>query len=312
MNTLSSPNPTASVSAWDDQQRPAPLVCKGLVKRFGQHEVLRGVDLAIPAGAVVGLVGTNGSGKSTLIKCLLGLLKPTAGHSTLFGEEPWFLSTRAKQNLGYVPQVVQLYPWMRVRQLVAYTSAFYEGWNADWAETLLERLDLPRDHRVGPLSTGQKQKLALVLALGHRPELLILDEPVASLDPIARRELLKSLIELNLDNHHTILFSTHITSDLERIASHVALLNNGRIMLFDELDVLKDRVKRLRLRSTHTLPPTLQIPGALRTQIDGDTALVTVTDSSESLLAQLRDQYQAEVMVEDLNLEDIFVELHPQ
>jgi ABC-2 type transport system ATP-binding protein len=247
-----------------------------------------------------------------LIKCLLGLLKPTGGQATLFGEDPWFLSAKSKQNLGYVPQVVQLYPWMRVQQMVEYTSSFYERWNPDWTDTLLDRLELPRDHRIGPLSTGQLQKLALVLALGHRPELLILDEPVASLDPIARRELLRSLIELTLDHNHTVLFSTHITSDLERVASHIALLSKGRIALFDELDAVKERVKRLRLKSTSQLPSTLDIPGAIRTHVDGDEALVTVTDASEELLAQVRNRYHAEVAVEDLNLEDIFVELHQQ
>jgi len=290
--------------------RPPLVVCEDLCKSFSTQLVLKGVDIAIPAGAVVGLVGTNGSGKSTLIKCLLGLLKPTRGKATLFGEDPWNLSTKSKGKLGYVPQVVQLYPWMRVDQIVAYTSAFYENWDPDWVDLLLDRMDLPRDRRVGPLSTGQKQKLALVLALGHRPELLILDEPVASLDPIARRELLKSLMELTLDNQHTVFFSTHITSDLERVASHIAFLQEGRIALFDELDAIKDRVKRLRLNSTDPLPKNLQIRGALRMKVDENQALVAVTDLDDNLLHEIRSKYNAEIMVEDLNLEDIFVELH--
>lgn len=307
MNSLSTAGASDSTST--APHHSAPLACQGLCKSFGSHDILRGVDLAVPAGAVVGLVGTNGSGKSTLIKCLLGLLKPTRGQAAVFGEDPWILSTQAKQQLGYVPQVVQLYPWMRVEQIVEYTSAFYEGWNSDWVDTLIERLELPRDQKIGPLSPGQLQKLALVLALGHRPELLILDEPVASLDPIARRELLRTLIEMTLDQHHTVLFSTHITSDLERVASHVAMLNQGRIVLFDELDAVKDRVKRLRLTSTHALPATLEIRGALRTRVDGDKALITVTDASDDLIADVRDNYHADVAVDDLNLEDIFVEL---
>ncbi len=296
-----------------DGSASQPLIlCQELRKSFSGREVLKGVNLAIPSGAVVGLVGTNGSGKSTLIKCLLGLLKPTGGQAKLFGEDPWFLSTASKGNLGYVPQVVQLYPWMRVEQIVSYTAAFYERWDHDWTKILLGRLDLPGDQRVGPLSTGQQQKLALVLALGHRPELLILDEPVASLDPIARRELLRSLMELTLDNRHTILFSTHITSDLERVATHIAMLREGKIVLFDELDSVKDRVKRLRLKSAQTLPDKLQIRGALRMQIDGDQALVAVADLDDALLSEIRQRYQAEVDVEDLNLEDIFVEMHQE
>lgn len=289
----------------------APVIStRQLKKSFGSKSVLQGVDLNVPAGAVVGLVGTNGSGKSTLIKCLLGLLRPTAGTISLLGEEPWNLSASAKSRLGYVPQIVRLYPWMKVRHVVAYTSAFYDGWDSDWAETLLDRWDLPRDHRVGPLSPGQLQKLALVLALGYRPELLVLDEPVASLDPVARREFLRSLLELCQDEQHTVLFSTHITSDLERVASHLAILKQGRIVLFDELDAVKDRVKRLRISAVNDLPRNFSVRGALRMEVTGRQALVAVADLDDDLANEVRDKWQADVAVEDLNLEDIFLELH--
>jgi ABC-2 type transport system ATP-binding protein len=281
-----------------------------LKKTFGSKAVLQGVDLNVPAGAVVGLVGTNGSGKSTLIKCLLGLLRPTSGTISLLGEEPWDLSASAKSRLGYVPQIVRLYPWMKVKHVVAYTSAFYDGWDSAWAETLLDRWELPREHRVAPLSPGQLQKLALVLALGYRPELLVLDEPVASLDPIARREFLRSLLEVCQDERHTVLFSTHITSDLERVASHLAVLKHGRIVLFDELDAVKDRVKRLRVTAANDLPPEFSVRGALRTEVSGRQALVAVADLDDSLIGEVHDKWQADVAVEDLNLEDIFLELH--
>lgn len=294
----------------DNSSTEPVVVCEGLGKRFDRHDVLRGIDLTVPRGTVVGLVGTNGSGKSTLIKCLLGLLQPTMGQARVWGEDPWYLSAESKAKLGYVPQTVQLFPWMRVDELLDYIGAFYESWDREYVETLLNRLVIPRDQKVGPLSVGQQQKLALVLAMGHRPPLLILDEPVASLDPIARRELLKMLMELALDNSHTVLFSTHITSDLERVATHVALLRDGRIQLFDELDAMKDRVKRLRLTSSSTLPTQINMRGVIRTQVDGSNALVTVTDLNDELLTELRNRYDAEIAVEDLNLEDIFVELH--
>ena len=199
---------------------------------------------------------------------------------------------------------------MKVRHVVAYTSAFYDGWDSTWVETLLDRWELPREHRVGPLSPGQLQKLALVLALGHRPELLVFDEPVASLDPIARREFLRSLLELCQDEQHTVLFSTHITSDLERVASHLAILKQGRIVLFDELDAVKDRVKRLRVTAANDLPPEFFVRGALRSEVAGNQALVAVADLDEGLVDEVRNKWQADVTVEDLNLEDIFLELH--
>ncbi len=289
----------------------SPIVhVNGLTKRFGSHDVLRDLDWQIGRGSVVGLVGTNGSGKSTLIKCLLGLLSPTAGQIQLFGEDPWTLSAAAKERLGYVPQTVQLYPWMTVDQITRYVGAFYRNWDQAWVAALIDRWQLPRNHRVGPMSPGQLQKLALVLAIGHRPELLILDEPVASLDPLARREFLRSLLELTGDNEHTVLFSTHITSDLERVASHVAMLRDGRIALFDELDAVKDRVKRLRISAVNDLPSTFAVRGALRTQVDGRNALVAVSDLDGRLVREVETEWQANVAVEDLNLEDIFLELH--
>lgn len=225
-----------------------------LHKQFGSTKVLQGVNLQIPRGQVIGLLGLNGSGKSTLIKCLLGLLKPNRGSVTMLGRDAWHLDDEQKLKLGYVPQEIALYPWMTVRQTVEYVSAFYHTWDTKWSDELLRRWELPLHDRFGPLSVGQKQKLALVLALGHRPELLILDEPVASLDPVARRWFLESILEMAADEQHTVLFSTHITSDLERVASHVALMKQGQVVFHDELDALKDQVKRLRLRAAADLP----------------------------------------------------------
>ncbi len=281
-----------------------------LRKAYGENEVLHGVDMEVPAGAIVGLIGTNGSGKSTLIKCLLGLLRATSGKMQIFGEDVWDLSAEAKSRLCYVPQEVRVYPWMRVKHVIDYTAAFYPNWNDDWTKDLVERWELPRDARVSSLSGGQAQKLALVLGLAYRPELMILDEPVASLDPVGRREFLRSVLELTAGDDRTVLFSTHITSDLERIASHVAILREGRIAYFDELDVLKDQFKRLRIQSGRELPSSFSVAGSLRTDVQGQTALVAMPHVSEPLIAELESTWDASVHVEDLNLEEIFVELH--
>lgn len=283
-----------------------------LHKQFGSTKVLQGVNLQIPRGQVIGLLGLNGSGKSTLIKCLLGLLKPTSGSITVLGRDAWHLDDQQKIKIGYVPQEITLYPWMTVRQTVDYVSAFYRTWDIKWSDELLRRWELPLHDRFGPLSVGQKQKLALVLALGHRPELLILDEPVASLDPVARRWFLESILEMAADEQHTVLFSTHITSDLERVASHVALMKQGQIVFHDELDALKDQVKRLRLRSAADLPASFAVRDSLRIEVEGRNAVVTVPRVSEELVGELRQRWSADIAVEDLNLEEIFLELHQE
>ncbi len=189
------------------------IEARGAEKTFGNHAVLRGADMVIQQGQVVGLLGSNGAGKSTLIKCLLGLLRVDAGSVQLFGEDSWDLSPTVKARLGYVPQSAKFYGWMKVRQLLDYWGTFYPTWDKAWVSELAKRFELPLDHRVGPLSPGQLQRLAFVVALGHRPELLILDEPVASLDPVGRRDTLRQLIDLTQDGEHTVLFSTHILSD---------------------------------------------------------------------------------------------------
>jgi ABC-2 type transport system ATP-binding protein len=264
----------------------------------------------VPHGQVIGLLGLNGSGKSTLIKCLLGLLRPEAGSAAILGTDSWQLAARDKALIGYVPQETMLYPWLTVRQTVAYVSSFYSLWDRPWGEELIRRWDLPLGHRVGPLSVGQKQKLALVLALGHRPEVLILDEPVASLDPVARRWFLETVLETVADGVGTVLFSTHITSDLERIASHVALLRDGRLEFHDEIDALKERIKRLRITAPADLPRDFRLPGTLHAAVSGSQAIVTVDGVDERLIADVRERFAADVIVDDLNLEEIFLELH--
>lgn len=288
----------------------AVISTQQVCRRFGNKEVLCGVDLAIPRGSVVGLLGKNATGKSTLIKCLLGLLRIDAGTMRVLGEDPWWLSARSKARLGYVPQEISLYGWMRVGQILQYTAAFYPRWNSALADRLVRQWELPPNDRVAPLSPGQLQKLAIVLALGHEPDLLVLDEPVAALDPVARRDFLRTILEIAQSENRTILFSTHITSDLERVADRVAILRDGRIVFHDELDVLKDSVKRLRITAARELPASFAVRGSLRMEVAGRSALVAVGDVGNSLIDELRTTWDATVDVEDLSLEDIFLEMH--
>jgi ABC-2 type transport system ATP-binding protein len=285
------------------------LDLRGVSKSFGHKPVLKEVDLSLSAGSVLGLVGKNGTGKTTLLKCALGLRHPQRGDVRILGEPAWELSAAGKERLGYVPQKIDLYPWMKIRQITAYTGAFYPRWNKALVERLLREWELNPEDRVGPLSVGQTQKLAIILALGHEPDLLVLDEPAASLDPVARRQFLETL--LDMVGARTVLFSTHITSDLERVADRVAVLKDGKIVYSGELDALKDSVKRLHVQAAAPLPNgSFRVPGMLHAKVTGNEAVVSVQDFTADLPERIAQQWSASVAVQDLNLEDIFLELH--
>jgi ABC-2 type transport system ATP-binding protein len=292
----------------------SPLHFDRVSKYFDDHRALDAVSLAVPKGSVTGLLGTNGAGKSTLIKCAVGLIRPNWGRATLLDQNSWDLDADAKSRLGYVPQAIELHGWMRVGQLLDYTAAFYPRWNDPFARSLLAGWDVPSDRKVKTLSPGTLQKLAIVLALAHEPELLILDEPASALDPAARRQFLATLIDLSsaaaaAQRPRTILFSTHITSDLERVADRVALMRGGRLVLENDLDVLKDAVKRLHVTAERPLAPDFDVPGRLRRRVAGHEALVSVRAASPDLLESIERDYSASVRVEDLSLEDIFLEM---
>ena len=221
------------------------LALQGLTVSFGTQRVLDGLDWSLPAGRVVGLLGRNGAGKTTLIETLLGLREPAAGQAQLLGQPALALGDDARARIGYVPQRSDLFEWLTADQLLAYFRSFYPRWNTAKVDGLMSRWDIARDKPIGKLSGGQQQRLSIIRALAHEPELLVLDEPVASLDPAARRDFLGELVDQVIDQRTTIVFSTHILSDLERVAVDVAFLSGGKIALHAPLDELLESSVRL-------------------------------------------------------------------
>ena len=221
------------------------LALQGLTVSFGKQRVLDGLDWSLPSGRVVGLLGRNGAGKTTLIETLLGLREPDAGTALLFGQSPAQLEDRNRARIGYVPQRSDLFEWLTADQLLAYFRSFYARWNTAKVDGLMSRWDIARDKPIGKLSGGQQQRLSIIRALAHEPELLVLDEPVASLDPAGRRDFLGELVDQVIAQHTTIVFSTHILSDLERVAVDVAFLSGGKIALHAPLDELLESSVRL-------------------------------------------------------------------
>ena len=220
---------------------------RGVAMRFGSKTVLDGLDWEVRRGQVVGLLGRNGAGKSTLMECMLGLRETDAGSIELFGEPVAALSDANRARIGYVPQKSDLFEWMTPLQMLAYFKALYPRWNEARVELLLGRWgfgQLMLNKPISRLSGGEKQRLSIIRALAHDPELLVLDEPASALDPAGRRAFLSELIDDVIERGTTVLFSTHILTDLERVALDVAFLKDGRIVLQGALDDLLEDAQR--------------------------------------------------------------------
>lgn len=289
-----------------DLDMDLPLAAHDLHLAFGTSEILQGVDLQVARGEVVGLIGRNGAGKSTLLACLLGLLQPQRGQARVFGGPALRLDDARKAQLGFVPQQPQAFGWMRVEELLAFAAQLYPHWDAQRAETLLRRWELDRRQSIGKLSPGQAQRLALVRALAARPALLVLDEPASALDPVARRDLMREIVTETCDAGTTVLFSSHIVSDLERVASRVAFLNQGRLLLDQPLDDLKDRVLRIGVPAPAAAALEAPLRGEMSRRQGADGSLVLVlhaTDLPSALLTV------PGIRIDRLGLEDLFIEV---
>jgi len=208
-----------------------------LGRRYGRRWALRDCDVTIPRGRVVGLVGTNGSGKSTLLHLIVGLLGPSEGSVDVLGQEPGSGSS-ALARVGFVAQDAPLYPSLSVADHLRLGRHLNPDWDGQSAQRRVERIGLDPGRRAGQLSGGQRAQLALTLAVAKRPELLVLDEPVASLDPIARREFLADLMEAVVDDELTVVLSSHLLTDVERVCDHVVVLAAGRVGIAGDVDEL--------------------------------------------------------------------------
>lgn len=295
---MNAADPQAHVAPQAESLHAANI--RNLTKAMGGEPVLRQMDWSIPAGRVIGLLGRNGSGKTTLLECLLGLRAPDFGEIRLFGETPRELSDATKARLGYVPQQSELFEWMTARDMLAFIGRHYARWEVDKVNALLDRWSVAPDRIISRLSVGEKQKLSIIRALGHSPDFLVLDEPVASLDPAARREFLREVVSLSLDHDATVLFSTHILTDLERVAFDVAVLHGGKILLEGPLDRLAEEVVRVRGPVEALSQAKAWAIGPWR------------PDAEKGVLVRLPDPAlatEAGLKVEALSLEDMFIEV---
>jgi ABC-2 type transport system ATP-binding protein len=282
-----------------------------LRRSFGSSEALRGLTLRVPRGSLYGFLGRNGAGKTTAIKIIAGLLKPDSGTVRVLGIDPFAFTPDDRRRVGYVSEKQILPAHMKVGALVAFTASFYPAWDHELARRLLDRFRLDRKKRIADLSQGGQRQVAFLLALAQRPELLILDEPASTLDVVARREFLDEVLELLRQDGPTVFLSSHILSDVERVADQIGIVADGVLRVSEPLDTLKETVKRVRFHSFSNGPGTFSLPGAFRTtrSADGRELLVTARIPDEGYLARAAQAAGASYEIEDMGLEEIFVEL---
>ena len=237
---------------------PIIEVC-GLVRRYGQKVALDGIDLVVERGTVQGLVGQNGAGKTTLVKHLLGLLKAQEGRVRVFGKDPVADPEGVLGRIGYLSEEGDIPTWMRLDELMRYSASFYRGWDPVYAEKLRDQFGLDPNVKLGALSKGQRARAGLLVALAFRPELLLLDEPSSGLDPVVRRDILAAVIRTVADDGRTVLFSSHLLTEVEQVADRVTMVRSGRQVLDDDLATLKATHLRidLLLPEPRLEPPTL-------------------------------------------------------
>jgi ABC-2 type transport system ATP-binding protein len=226
---------------------PAVLEVRGLQRHFGKVPAVDGVDLNVHEGEIYGFLGVNGAGKTTTIRLLLGIIAAEAGTISILGETTKRTSVAQKRRIGYVSQEQNFYPWMTCRTLGRFVGAFYPTWDKAEFSRLLAVLEVPEERRVSQLSGGMRAKLALALALAPHPAVLILDEPTAGLDPLARREFMQLIVAQARQHRRTTFFSSHLIDEVERCADRVGIIHQGRMRFEGALAELRETVRRVRV-----------------------------------------------------------------
>ena len=284
------------------------VVTHRLTKYYRGRPVVNSLDLRIPRGAVYGLLGRNGAGKSTAIKMLLGMVHPDCGRAELLGEDSSGLTPAVLARVAYLAEGHPLYRWMTVGQMVAFTRAFYPTWNARLVEQILDHFELSAKKRIRHLSRGQRAQVALALAVAPEPELLILDDPTIGLDTVVRRDFLESMIQIIQQQGRTILFSSHILADVERVADRIGVLVDGVLRVDCPTETFKQAVKRVVLefgRQPPAFPPCTGLVSCRQVGTRLELIVVRLDGEMQDRIAGLGPRTQ-EVL--DLNLEDAFIE----
>jgi ABC-2 type transport system ATP-binding protein len=279
-----------------------------LTKHYGRRAVVDSLDLRVPQGAVYRFLGRNGAGKSTTIKMLTGMVRPDSGKAFVLGEDVAQLAPAARSRIAYLAEGHPLYRWMTVGEMARFARAFYPSWNDRLLEQILDHFALPRRGKIRRLSNGQRAQLSLALAVAPDPELLILDDPTLGLDTVVRREFLESLIQVIQRRGRTILFSSHILGDVERVADRIGILVDGVLRVDCPTDVFKESVRKVVLEFGRTPPDFPGCRGLVSSRQAGaklELIVVGYGDEQRQICEALEPRA---IDVIELNLEDAFIE----
>jgi len=274
----------------------------GIRKQFRGNEVLKGVSFDVQPGQTFALLGRNAAGKTTLIRMLLGLLAPDAGSVSILGINPRTNPLAVRRRVGYLAEDQRMFGWMTVEQIVRFIAPFYDAWDDALAEQYLRQFELPRQTKIKNLSKGQNVRLGLLLALAHRPEVVILDDPVLGLDPIMRKEFNRDLIAHLQGEGRTVLYSSHLLYEVEPVADAVGILHRGQIVRQGATEELREQVKRLLVPAAEL--GRLQGLKVLDAAPAGERTALTVDDASDVIARLHRVGIEPEIV--DLNLDEIF------
>jgi ABC-2 type transport system ATP-binding protein len=276
------------------------------VRKEYPHFTLDDVNLELPTGSIMGFIGANGAGKSTTLRILMGLVHQDRGAVHVLGCEMPAQQAEAKRDVGFVSEDMRLYGAAPLAWHMEFIRSIYPSWDQAYAESLLKRFDLKAEQKIKGISHGQRVKAALLLVLARRPRLLVLDEPTTGLDPVARYEVLRALMEILADERRTILFSSQNTLDVEQISDQITFIDRGRIIDSADKETFLDRWRRLRL----DVPPAVVLPafpGIVETTSSGRLAVVT-TNGYEPAMAEMYHAAGVTVQaVDSMTLEEIFV-----
>ncbi len=284
------------------------IVTHRLTKYYGGRRVVNSLDLRIPRGSVYGFLGRNGAGKTTTIKMLVGMVRPDFGEAQLLGEDIRELEASTRARIAYLAEGHPLYRWMTVNQMSRFARGLQPHWNQTLLDQILDHFQLPQRTKIRRLSNGQRAQLSLALAVASEPELLILDDPTLGLDTIVRREFLESMIQIIQRQGRTILFSSHILGDVERVADRIGILVDGVLRVDCPTEHFKQSVRKVMLTFGGEPRPFPEAAGIISSRQLGHQWELVVSDYTQELQQLAESLQPRSIEVVELNLEDAFIE----